>query len=261
MSPGAPAEPISAARRVARTLDLFLTTRTDHGVSEVGHALGISKSVAHRILTALAEDGLLDRDPASRRYRLGPKIVRLRVISREQSDLARRAWTHMDAIGTRTGETVVLSLLIARRRRVHVQQTAGTKEVHVGVTIGAQTELAFSASGKAMLAYLPPDERVALVESADGARLPDGSTIEAQALLRELIAVRKRGYSIQRREDTGTAAIAAVVRDEFAAPVASLSVLCLSPLDAARLAILGTTVRDEAQRFSRRLGWSPQRSQ
>ncbi|ALG74817.1 acetyl-CoA synthetase [Azospirillum thiophilum] len=39
--------------------------------------VGLSKATAHRLLTALARDGLVDQDARSRRYHLGPDLVAL----------------------------------------------------------------------------------------------------------------------------------------------------------------------------------------
>src|SRR5215208_749446 len=44
------------------------------GVVDVARLLGVDKSQASRTLRALADHGLAERDPASRAYRLGPRV-------------------------------------------------------------------------------------------------------------------------------------------------------------------------------------------
>src|SRR5687767_552426 len=44
------------------------------GVVDAARRLGVDKSQASRTLRALAEHGLAERDPATRAYRLGPRV-------------------------------------------------------------------------------------------------------------------------------------------------------------------------------------------
>ena len=58
-------------------LSQFSTDRRLIGVSEVANELGLTRSTAHRYIATLARLGYLHRDPASRKYILGPRVLDL----------------------------------------------------------------------------------------------------------------------------------------------------------------------------------------
>ena len=244
----------STTHRVARVLNLFLLTGADHGVTEISRAMGCSKAVVHRILVVLVEEGLLDRDAGTRRYRLGPAFLKLRPYSRDQAQVARLAWPYLQAVTRRTNETAILSMLIGRKR-VHIQQTLSDSPVHVTVPIGARTDLHESASGLVMLANLEAEERLAIIEETS--RTGGGIAQSGGDLFDEVRLIRRRGYAVHHNEHVGTLGVAAPIFDQFGSVVGALSIIALSArTDAARIAAYGAALRDEATHFSRDLGWT-----
>ena len=53
------------------SLKAFTPTEREWGVTDLARRLGIAKSTAHRLLATLTDEGLLEQDPATGRYRLG----------------------------------------------------------------------------------------------------------------------------------------------------------------------------------------------
>ena len=58
-------------------LALFKSGQPLMGVSEIGRALDLSRSTAHRYVATLAALGYLQQDRESKRYRLGPRVLDL----------------------------------------------------------------------------------------------------------------------------------------------------------------------------------------
>src|SRR5680860_623663 len=102
--------------------------KLDFGVSEVARGLGLSKSVVHRILTALVAVDFLAVDPDTRRYRLGPGAVIVGHAALRQIDPHRIARPEMEALASKTDETVTLSLRRGRER-VYIDQIVSEQEV------------------------------------------------------------------------------------------------------------------------------------
>ena len=76
----APAEEPSRAFPTVKAvaiLETMASARRPLGVSELGALLGIPKPTAHRIVRMLESEGLLQREPGSRRYVPGVSLVRL----------------------------------------------------------------------------------------------------------------------------------------------------------------------------------------
>ena len=74
--PAKPAISQSLERGLA-ILSAFTSTRPLLGVSELAREVGLSRSSAHRYIATLATLGYLEQDRATRRYRLGPRVLDL----------------------------------------------------------------------------------------------------------------------------------------------------------------------------------------
>lgn len=66
---------VSGVRHTSEVLDLFTSQVPEWGPADAGRRLGISRSHAHRLLSTLAELGLLERRPATGRYRVGARCL------------------------------------------------------------------------------------------------------------------------------------------------------------------------------------------
>ena len=60
---------MSSVAKVARVLESFIAGRTELSVTDTVGLLDIPKSSASRMLKAMADAGLLEHAPGSRRYR------------------------------------------------------------------------------------------------------------------------------------------------------------------------------------------------
>ena len=55
----------------------FSPDRPILGVSDLGRELGLTRSTTHRYVATLASLGFLEQDDATRKYRLGPRVLDL----------------------------------------------------------------------------------------------------------------------------------------------------------------------------------------
>jgi IclR family acetate operon transcriptional repressor len=254
---GNTATPTATVSRVTAVLDAFLTVDGELGVTELAAQLGLAKSVVHRLVTALADADYLSHNPATRRYSLGTKAVRLGLVAVGQLNIRARALAFLRELAAETGETATLSLLVGDQR-VYAEQVESVQRVRQSVQIGATAPLFVGASGKAMLAFLPAARRLAIVSAAVEARArhADGRAIQSESLARELDQVRRRGYATSHNErELGAASAAAPVFDHHGEVVASMSVAGVTvrhgPDDLARF---GELVKRYAERLSASLG-------
>lgn len=248
---------MSTARRVTDVLSIFLDGRPDAGVTEISRVLRCSKSVVHRVLVALVAAGFVSTDPITRRYRLGPKALRLGLRALEHTDMPNRALPYLRNVRDRTGETAILSLLRGDVR-VYAEQVDSREAVRQSVQIGQEAPLHLGASGKAILAFMPPTLRTNALQLAKGARLADGSPVKLPAMEADLERVRRRGYAVSRGERImGAASVSAPVFDHSGSVIGSISAAgVVVRSDPQRVAGYGAIVRAEAEALSRELGWT-----
>ncbi len=111
-SPDAPSgriRPVPAVTRAAGILFGLGNGQGDATLTTLARQLGIHKSTAHGILATLADYDLVERDPLTRRYRLGRALVRLGRAA-DRDDLEPLARPHLARLWRLSGETVAFHL-------------------------------------------------------------------------------------------------------------------------------------------------------
>jgi IclR family acetate operon transcriptional repressor len=225
--------------------------------SEVAKHLGTSKSTAFALLQTLLERGFVadGGEGATRRYRLGMALARLgeRVVSQiTLRDVAMPVLHHLtDATGLTSRLAVLEDAWAVVLGRVDAPGNVRFTS-HVG-----RRELPHSSGvGKALLATLPEARARELVESTGMPMRTPKTITEVDELLRDLAAVRERGYAIDDEEDAeGVFCVGASFTDHRAEVAGGISVTGLKlDLPAWRIHQIGETVHAHAQQISAALG-------
>jgi DNA-binding IclR family transcriptional regulator len=181
-------------------------------LSELAVRTGLPRSTVHRITTALARERLVVAAPATGRTRLGPELARLAGAMRVE--LRDELRPHLEALRRRLDETIGLSVLEGDGVRF-IDQITANHPLQAVTAIGEVLPAWSSASGRALLATLRPEEREPLVPRVLAAHTPSTITDRA-AVLRAIDRVARDGISITREEYTeGVCAAAVAVRDAF----------------------------------------------
>ena len=102
-----PAYPISSVENALRLL-VILRDREEIRVSDASAELGVARSTAHRLIAMLHSYGLVEQDPGSRAYRVGPVLAELGLSSLRQVDVRAQLRPFLEALSADVGETVHL---------------------------------------------------------------------------------------------------------------------------------------------------------
>lgn len=208
-----------SADRVADVLLLFSQSDRPLGVTQIARSLSLSKAVVHRILRSLSSRSLLQLVPDNSTYILGPAATTLASKAWSQMDLRSIASPILRKLRDDTRETTTLSVLVGHHR-IYLDQYESPQEVKMIVDLGPRFPLHSGASSRSILAFLPAvfaDEAVRQLQQVN----PD---LDAEAYLRGLEEVRRRGYAVSRNErHTGAAAIAAPFFDAGGNVMGSIS--------------------------------------
>jgi IclR family KDG regulon transcriptional repressor len=242
----------SSLRRGLRALDLLAEDDGGLGVVDVARRLGVDKSQASRMLRALADHGLAERDPASRAYRLGPRVFAYASLVSERR-LLRIAPPVLDRLVQELGERAHLSVLdgtavltLLSHSPPHAVQTAGW----TGRTVPAYC----TAAGRALLADHDADALRTLLAGVE--LVPRGpNTVKSVAELGERIRdAAARGYAAADEElEPGLSAVAAPVRRFDGRIIAAINVSGPSFRFAPRLAEAGPRVVRAAAKLAEQL--------
>jgi DNA-binding IclR family transcriptional regulator len=241
--------------RAVAILDCFTADRQELGLSEIARSTGLTTSTAHRLLVSLQFHGLVRRVP-DRRYTLGPHLLRLARAAHPGVDLQVVALPVMRRLRNATGETVGLHVLSGHCRLV-VDQVESREPLRRTYTeLEERIPLHQGAPGKVLLAFLPAEEREAVLAGPLEAATP--ATITDPGLLRtELDKINRQGHAFSFEERVvGIRTVAVPIRNHAGAVRASVSVtgpaLRVTPQRLKELAPL--SVRAGAE-ISANLGW------
>lgn len=245
---------------VERAADvLLLFTRSSAlalGVTEIATALGFSKAAVHRILSSLRNKGLVEMDPITHRYSLGPGILNLGLTYLDKLDVRQIAMPELAQLSQATQETTTLSVRTGWTR-VYLDQVTPEREVIMSVQIGVPHPLHSGSSSKAFLAFLPESD-IERYLARPLVAVTEATITDPDSLRKELAEIRRRGFAESSGERQAAAAsVAAPLLDYRGLPVAVMSVCGPAErFDEEREVCTGLLL-DVTRRLSLRLGYRP----
>jgi IclR family acetate operon transcriptional repressor len=197
-------ERVASAQRSLAILDV-LAAEAELGTNEIARRTGATASTASRQLGTLVESGLVERVPASGRYRLGIRLVELATIVLARLDVRAVAHPHLEALVAAVGETATLSVP-GDPDAVTIDVVRSPQYVQGASQLGRPSIAHATAAGKVMLAFdgrRPAPPLTAYTERT----ITDPDELDA-----ELERVRRRGWADAYAErEPGLNAIAAPV--------------------------------------------------
>jgi DNA-binding IclR family transcriptional regulator len=227
-------------------------------LSELAARLDLAPSTTHGIVRSLVEHGMVVQERGSSRYQLGPAVLRLGNVYLDTLELRSRAIPWAEDLARRTGLAVRTGVLLIDDVVIihHEPRPDGSRQMpEVGIIIPVHA----SALGKAMLAFLPEEEKRVLVSGE--LRSMTGETVTSPGDLRDqLNEVRSGGVAYEQDEAVlGESSLASPVFDSFGEAVGAIGVVIPSGGDLAGHEA-SDLVRDTARAVSRELGahtWPP----
>jgi DNA-binding IclR family transcriptional regulator len=239
---------VAAVERAGQILRQLAVADDRLGVNEIARALDLVPSTCLNILRTLTQEGLVDFDPASKRYRLGVGIVALARDLLARSDFASEVQPELDRIAARHDVTAIATELDGREHMVAIRLAHARSAMRIHVDVGSRFPALISASGRCFAAHLALPERE-LRRRFDGLRWQHPPTFDAW--LEEVAAARRDGYAVDRNNYIGgVTVVAAAILDGNGRPARGIAAVGLSEqIDDARLAAIAADVRAAARRF------------
>jgi len=233
--------------RGLRVLEAIADGGEGMAVRELARTCALPRSIVQRLLYTLEAEGYLERHPSQVGYRLAIKVWGLGCAAVRRLTVREVARPYLEDLSARTSEMTKLGVLDGADV-VYVDRVECPLAVRAYVPIGGRAPAHSVATGKAILAFLPPDR---LRASGVAAGRSSG-----KPLLAEFEQIRRRGYAVNRGEwEQAVGAIAAPVFDAQSDVVASIGIILPSHrLTAAKATQMGTWTAAAAAEISRRLG-------
>jgi len=248
------ASTLNSVTNAVRVLKSFSSRDREWGVTDLARRLDLAKSTTHRLLATLAEEGMLEQNAETGRYRLGLAVFDLAAAVPTQYDLHEAVLTPMTELRNRLGETVQVGVLDGREV-VYIERLDSPHTSRVFQQVGRRNWGHCSATGKILLANLPPAQLDRTLRGWEPVAMTANTITNLAGLRTELEQVRLRGYALNVEEaEDAVHSVAAPIRDHAGRTIAGLSLA--GPTDRVDVADhrLVHEVLTTAAHVSRRLG-------
>jgi DNA-binding IclR family transcriptional regulator len=218
-------------------------------LSELVEQTGIHVSTAKRMVSNLTFRGYLQKDPGTRRYRLGLRLFEMGGIVLSSFSLREASAYSMSRLQSETGGTVLLGVIIDRRE--------GKGPIRVYSEIGQKRPLHYGMLGILLMAYLDQEDIDRVLADTPLEAYTSDSITDRDAFSIRLEEVRKQGYCIEKGEAVeGTIGISGPIRNHTRKVIAALGISLIADGEVqGRLHSLSNAIRRTCDEISSNLGY------
>lgn len=215
------ASPIQSVDRAISVLEL-LARHGEAGITEIADELGVHKSTASRLLSALEVRNLVEQLTERGKYAIGFGVVRLAGAATGRMDLAKLGNQTCQSLADSIGETVNIAVADGGLA-INISQAVGTASIAAQNWTGRRTPLHATSSGKVLLAYMDPERRAEVLPDTLEKFTPRTTTAPDE-LAAELERIAADGYAACFEEfELGLHAVAVPIHGNGGDVIAAMS--------------------------------------
>jgi IclR family acetate operon transcriptional repressor len=201
---------VQSVDRAFELLELVADAGGEATLSHLAEASGLPQPTIHRLLHTLIVGGYIRQQP-SRRYSLGPRLIRLgETASRVLGASAR---PHLTRLRDLTGETSNMAVLDGDQA-VYVAQVPSPHAMRMFTEVGQRVDLHCTAVGKAVLATLAPQDSDRILDRISMSPRTTQTITDRTVIRDEIERIRAQGYAVDDGEqEIGVRCFAVAVPD------------------------------------------------
>jgi DNA-binding IclR family transcriptional regulator len=214
--------------KAMKLLGYFSVAEPEIGLSELARLASFDKAATRRFLVALANHGLIEQDSDTRKYRLGPAVLRLARIREATRPVASLVQRSLEQLTQATGETAHGSMLSGEHlSTIAIAEPQRPTRVSVDRTV--PLPLHATASGLACLAFIGQEDVRRILANMSLPRHTGHTCVSKRELKAVLAETRERGYSVAARTfDNEVVSIAAPIFDASGSAIGAMSVASIA---------------------------------
>lgn len=217
----------SIQRAVAVLRILASARETGLGVTEISMQAELARPTAHRILSVLVAEGIVEQRPSTRRYVVGEQLPLLALARQTRDSLLDIINPHLRAAVGEIGDTGFFT----RRSgldTVCVARQLGTYPIQVlAWDVGERRPLGVTNAGIAILSGMQADTVRSLLAKNRSRFSRYG--VSTERILQDVTMARAKGFASRTRALTpGTSAVSVIIRSSTGAPHGALTINSIS---------------------------------
>ncbi len=202
---------IPTVMRAYVLLEKIVDSQRPIAASDLIHDIGLPKPTVHRLLQQLEEEGLIQREPVSKRYMPGNRAQTLAFNIASHNALGAPRHAILQALSNEIGETCNCTMLDGNEI-IYFDRVETNWPFRIQLPVGSRLPLHCTASGKLFLAYMNPAQRKRLITAAQLLRHTEKTITDPDKLLKDLKKVEETGVGVDSEENVaGMVALAVPV--------------------------------------------------
>lgn len=166
---------------------------------EIARAAKVPYPTACRIVQTLAYEGLIEQEPARKRYRATPLVQTLATGFQHDDELVRVARNHIVDFTRRAGWPMSIAIRVGRemmlRDSTHSNSSLTFENYYPGFTL----PILDSASGRVSIAFADDEEREQILQFMWISQDIDNAYLSTAEISLDVDRIRKDGYAVQGR--------------------------------------------------------------
>ncbi len=143
--------------KALQVLQLLGEERREMSLTEVAYRVGLPKTTVFRYLYTLDACGFVVHDPETDLYRLGFRIWELGQLEEKWLRIREVALPRMEELRNHFNETVNLGV-VDGTEIVYLEMVESRRSLRMQARLGSRDPIYTTALGKAMLAFMPPEQ-------------------------------------------------------------------------------------------------------
>ncbi|MEV7827657.1 IclR family transcriptional regulator [Microbacterium enclense] len=195
-----PRSTVPGAQVIARAAHLLrlVTAAGDAGatVGDLAHDADLTRPTAHRLLSALRLEGLVDRDDTTGHWLPGPELYLMGTVAASRFDVTAVARDIVRSLAVRTEESAFLSVRRGDETVCLVREDGSFPIRSFVLSEGVRFPLGVASAGLAILAFLPPQDVDAYLERHPELAERWGASHSPARLRTRIADTKARGYAV-----------------------------------------------------------------
>ena len=247
----------SIVAKCATVIDILTSARRPLGFKEITESSGLVKSSAHRILSVLLSEGLVEYDSLQKVYQVGPRLNAWGRAIWRRMDMQVDPSVELEALCEHSNMNAAISILDGDS--VLYMRTLNSVPFRIASHPGDHALLHCTAAGKVFLASMSSHRCEQVIDKMRFERMTEYTIQDPAQLKSEIEVTRNRGYGLAVQEEhfqvIGMAAPIRDIQGEVTACLSLWSLVDLTNVDKVeRFApeLIATT-----ERISRQIGYEP----
>jgi IclR family acetate operon transcriptional repressor len=194
--PATPANSVQSVERAFALLECLAEAGGSLGLTQLAEASGLPMPTIHRLISTLAAQGYVRRE-SSRRYSLGPRLVRIgEMAGRAFGDWAKPSLVRLAKLA---GETANLAMLDGDAV-VYMANAPGPHSMRMFTEPGRRVLPHCTGVGKCLLAQLPADDARGILVRTGLPAQTNRTITDLDALMAQLAEIRDQGFALDDNE-------------------------------------------------------------